>query len=116
MLGQALDNVLDHLSFFNPFPSDAPAFHGFSFPPPIFLLNEMCSAILAILSGRQSDLLLPHVEFSASVWKVYLPVINLNHLITVSVPTLNLQPHSEPLLLILILPSFYFWTASAVEL
>lgn len=45
------------------------------------LLNEVCSPLGIIFSGQQSDLFFPHVEFSANVGILNLPVINLNHLI-----------------------------------
>lgn len=52
------------------------AFINHLFFPAIFLLSEMCSPtltiiIIIIISGRQSDLFFPHVEFSAFVWNLY---------------------------------------------
>lgn len=62
----------------------------------------MCSPTLVIIfSGRQSDLFFPLVEFSA--WSLYLPVPKPEASVTYA---LNLQPHGELLLLILILRAF----------
>ena len=77
---------------------------------PIFLLNKMCSLNLGVvLSGRQSGLFFPDVEFSATAWILYLPCHkpepSSSHLLP-SVLTLNFQCDSEPLLLILTLQAF----------
>lgn len=75
----------------------------------------MCSPTLDIIfSGRQSDLFYPHVEFSASVWNLYLPVKHPTIHYTLCVPTLKLSTSQQTFAPVPITLMFYFWTASAV--